>query len=393
MITKGAKMRCRVFSFSDRVCPGHPTGGPAGVNYRLLSANKKYGYIDNMIHVFRDMIIADGEPIKISVNEDTDIQRLKKCFIDIDNHYNFSSDDVYIFHDVFSASVFYALFKLDKTILVYHQQGSLYKEWEYISGKQDKEMKKKLDTMLINAIYSVKYLAFPSKGAKESLIASEPCLEPIVNKAEIKVLYNGCDRPEAVETSSEVVDKIISLISVSNEPVFITVAILNEAKGVERIPEFLAQVKNKYGSFKWIVIGNGIKADELSENIVNYGIEDNTIWIKNKLPHDDVLALFMYTDFYIVTHRFSIFDFSTIEAMGYGNIPILTPVGGNKEVILNNNGIFLENLSSSIDFDKFIEKESIEKAKIKNMKIVDELFSEKSFLKGYSELIEELRKQ
>jgi Glycosyltransferase len=185
-------------------------------------------------------------------------------------------------------------------------------------------------------------------------------------------------------------NRIIQLIKdASGEPVFSIVATLNEAKGVERIPSFLSDIKNKYGSFLWIVIGDGIKAPELEENIVKYSLQDNVIWIKERVPHDDILALFQYTDFYILAHRYSIFDFSTIEAMKYGNIPILTPIGGNKEVIIVDNGIYLNDLTSCKDFDEYIANHNIEEVKIKNIAIANNLYSEKAFLKGYSVLVNE----
>ena len=385
----------RVFSIADRGCPSQPTGGPGGVNYRLLLANRKYGYIDHMYHIFNETIIEDDAILKITFMEssDNDSERLKRYFMKLNEYYHFTEDDIYIFHDVLSAYIFTSSFPVSKTILVYHQQGSLYKEWEFFTGKKDAAYKELMDNLLITSMMSVMYMAFPSKGSIESVIDSEPAIAETISKIRTKILYNGCDRLEQPAVSIGEVEKVIQTLKASQIPNFVTAATLNEAKGVERIPEFLSAFKKIYGPFLWVVVGDGVKAGELEQNIRKYGIQEHTIWLRNRIPHDDMLAIFQHTDFYILTHRFSIFDFSTIEAMGYGNIPMLTPIGGNKEVIIDNNGIFLNSLSSTADFDEFVTNQNFEEAKNKNIRIADELFSEKAFLKGYADLINEIRRE
>lgn len=385
----------RVFSISDRTCPSQPSGGPGGVNYRLLLANRKYDYIENMYHIFNDTIIDNNSILKISllgVDNSNEGVRLTHYFKKLDEFYHFSKDDCYFFHDVLSAYIFISCFPVNNTVLVYHQQGSLYKEWEYFTGENNPERKKYLDSLLISTMKSVMYMAFPSKGSIESIISSEPALEEIINNLKTKILYNGCDRVDNLIPSTDNIEDLLNKLKSSRIPNFVTAATLNEAKGVERIPEFLSSYRKNYGEFLWVVVGDGIKADELEQNIKKYDIQDNTIWIRSQVPHDDMLAIFQFTDFYILTHRFSIFDFSTIEAMGYGNIPILTPVGGNKEVIVDNNGVLLHSLSDTTDFDDFIANQDLDEAKKKNIRIAEELFSEKTFLKGYAALVSEINK-
>lgn len=382
----------RVFSFSDRKCPSQPTGGPGGVNYRLLLANRRYHYVENMYHIFEDVIIEKDAMLSLVINGsgNDDNKRLLKYFQKLHEYYRFSDDDVYLFHDVFSAYVFISIFKVSKTVLIYHQQGSLYKEWVYFNGREDKELKVQLDAILKTTFQAVKYVAFPSAGAKESVIESDSSFQQVLSNMETKVLYNGCDNPDKVDTSNEIVDQTIQLIQESDEPVFITVAALNEAKGVERIPEYLAEVKAKYGPIKWIVVGDGVKAKDLDCNINKYNLQENVIWIKKRVPHDDIMALFMNSDFYILTHRFSIFDFSTIEAMYYGNIPILTPVGGNKEMIIEDNGVFINDLSSCAELDEYLATHDLYEEKQKNARIAKKLFSEEAFLNGYTNIMKEL---
>lgn len=387
------RQKGRVFSLSNRQCPTQPSGGPGGVNYRLLNANRNYQYIENMIHIFEDVVVEKDalHDILILGPEENEFEMLKKYLLKLNSYYRFTDDDVYFFHDPLTAFIFITLFKVNKTVLVYHQQGTLYKEFEYITGEQNKEQKIIQDSLLTSAFLSVKYTAFPSRGSIESLIASDMDMANIIDDKKIKILYNGFDNPGSVEPTTQIMKQTIEELKVAIEPIFVTVAFLNEAKGVERIPEFLAQVKMKYGAIRWVIVGDGVKAVELQENISRYDLDENVIWMKDKMPHDDILALFQYTDFYILAHRFSIFDFSTIEAMSYGNIPILTPVGGNKEVIIEDNGIFINDLSNTKDFDEYVANHQLDDMKMLNQRIADQLFSEKAFLKAYADLADELQ--
>lgn len=381
----------RTFSIAFRKCPAAPTGGPGGVNYRLYLANKKYHYFEALYNVFHDRVLENDceHIIKFHKEGMSDTEYLTSYLLKLHEYYRFTDEDIFIIHDVLSANVLYNLHPFKHTILVYHQQGSLYREWEYLTGKQDCNLKVVYDNLLKEVFSTMKYVAFPSYGAIESIIASEPTLEEVIQKADVKVLYNGCDCEQNLVPVSENAKTVINLIQSQEIPSFITAATLNTAKGVERLPEFLAKIKEQYGDFLWIVIGNGVTADAMIENAKKYGVYDNLVWLNKRIPHDDLLALYQYTDFYLLAHRFSIFDFATIEAMHYGNIPILTPVGGNKEMIVDNNGIFINDLSSIKEFQEFMENQDVNVAREKNVILAQERFSEEAFIKGYARLADE----
>lgn len=75
--------------------------------------------------------------------------------------------------------------------------------------------------------------------------------------------------------------------------------------------------------------------------------------------------------------------------MSYGNVPILTPVGGNFEFIQDDNGVLLYHLDSCEELTDFIKDKSLSDLKKKNALIANTRFSEKAFLEGYLELIQE----
>ena len=134
-----------------------------------------------------------------------------------------------------------------------------------------------------------------------------------------------------------------------------------------------------------------MKATEVEKNIKDYNIEENVIWKKGNVMHSELMQVFSVTDFYILFHKYSIFDLSTLEAMHYGNIPVLTPVGGNKEMIFENSGLFVSDFGNVESFISYINNNSLEELHDLNRKIKRENFDEKAFLTRYVDLIAEMQ--
>lgn len=403
----------RVFVISYRKCLG-PVGGGTGVNYKLYLANKQYGMIDHCHHIFTDQVIAPGTAevcySKLGsaaksqkkgimalvtrmgaawiVKHQNYRKRIRAYFRELDSRYHFSEQDVFLFQDVESAHEFMELFPYTKTVLIYHQQGSLYNEWKAFNAMHLPLYRKYLNKYSETVYRKVKVLAFPSMGAKDSLLQSEPYFENVINSRSIEVLYNGFTKPELPD-DSDIIRDLRSKLESFDGYKFATVSALNEAKGVERIPQYLAEVGKKH-PFRWVIVGNGVKAEELEANIAKYGIADNVIWLRDPMPHDDILKIFSMTDHYILFHRFSIFDYSTIEAMAYGNIPVLTPIGGNKEVIFGDNGVFVDDISDASPFEAQ-KQVSMAELREKNMTLQNQHFSDEAFLARYQALVERLK--
>ena len=98
------------------------------------------------------------------------------------------------------------------------------------------------------------------------------------------------------------------------------------------------------------------------------------------------------SDFYILFHKQSIFDLSTLEAMHYGCIPVLTPVGGNNEMIIRENGFFVNNFGDVRELEAAIQNGVLDTMKQKNIELQEQMFGEEAMLKRYSDLCFELEK-
>ena len=400
----------RTFMIVGSPCYG-ATGGGHGIEYRLYESNQRYNLIENLYYIFSDRVIEPkqncGElATRTAVKKKNKvysllrkfkpdflrIKRLKdeyQCldvyFKKLNEKYAFSNDDIYIFQDVKTAYVFTEIFNVSKCAVVFHMQGSMYNEWKVSLGIESGAVHEYFNNVFIRTMEKIRYLCFPSNGTKESLIETEPLLENLVEKKDVRILYNGIECPNIHEISPWITD-----IKQKTKVVFSTVAVFNSAKAVERIPHFLGLLKQHGIDFMWILIGNGVNFPIVDAEIKKAKIEDNVIWKKDYVKHQEILELMTITDFYILFHRQSIFDLSTLEAMHYGAIPLLTPVGGNKEVILNGNGLFIDDFDNVDGVADIITNNKISLLKDKNRLLQKEKFNDKAMLIRYKNLVKEI---
>lgn len=392
-------------------------GGGGGVNYRLAAINAKRKDELKIINVFSDVCVEREtfNLIKLSQLPDSSKTlkgKLKKLMYTTplllpymfnnkinnaeyylkktDSKYCFCEDDVFYFHDLESAIAFRKLYSFTKTILVYHHQGSIYYEWSSDTGIKSERLREWLNEYQKKAFDSVHFWGFPSKGARNSLIESEPELKNFIEAKDFIVLYNGMDCKISSESITENVHDTLEKLDEYSGLKIITVSTLNEAKGVDRIPVFLEDLKKNNVNFKWILVGQGIKEAEIDETLDLLKIRDDVIWFHDRVPHDDILRLLGACDFYLMLHKVSIFDFATVEAMSCGCIPVLSSVGGNKEVVFGDNGLLLSNISNSKEFLEYLSRISVSDEKIENKKLQNQYFSEERFFANYIEFAEKI---
>lgn len=390
-----------------------PTGGGHGIEYRLYDANKKYKLLQNVYFVFSDRVIepemdcgafAVGnkkrkhgkiflylKKFKPQIYRLWSLKRGYKAFASylkhVGEHYKFSNKDIYLFQDVKSAYTFSTVFSYTNCALIYHMQGSMYHEWSASLGIKSEQVHVFFNRVFEKAVLNMRFLCFPSVGTEECLVETEPAMCKIIATKEKRYLYNGISCSDIKKSA---INSWIKGIRESADYIFSTVATLNMAKGVERIPRYLGKLKKAGVNFKWILIGNGVKAEEVQRQITQYNLADNTIWKREYMDHGEVLEILSISDFYILFHRQSIFDLSTLEAMHYGAIPILTRVGGNKEIIVEENGVFVDDFENIKEIVRLLNNDTIDLLKEKNKKIQAQLFDDNAMLYRYVKLVNEL---
>ena len=376
----------RFISVAARPMPKGPCGGSGGVSYRIMKANERYHLFDDTVFIFMDKCITSsgGEVTVESLPKGQQLIELENYYKQLNDNLIFREDDQFVFHDLESFCAMRESFPwISRTLVMYHQQGSIYSESLFMGNEPDEAYEQFCFDLTRTAVEQSALFGFPSYGAKQALTATLPEIGPYLEKKKEIILYNGCS-PE-LSNGTGAMTPLLEMLEQVKGNTFITVATLNEAKGVERLPAFFREYGKYVDDFFWIVIGNGAKADELSQDLAY--LDGHVLWFNVNIDNADIIRLYDKMDFYILAHRYSIFDYATIEAMHMGCIPVLTPVGGNLEMITEDNGYFLDDSLNAENFVKWVKLQDIAKLKELNHRIAGKKFSEYSMLKAYKELL------
>jgi len=371
-----------------RVEVGPTKGGGGGVNSLLKFYNAKYSIIDDLEHEFKDKKafltrVWDKSKIyfgKKSYYLDQFGDRLAK---------KYSSDSLFLCHDVDSAAEMVSRGR--RVLLVYHNQFSCMTDQE-MYNKHSRAEQEKLCSLEKLAFLDSDAVAFPSQGACDSYLQksllAEHEKEQIRKKTQI--LYNTCnDFP--VRVVPDIADEVRE--KVTGRTVLLTVSTLYEAKGVDLIPEQLSKIKNFNEKFVWILCGSkGEARQKILDEVKKYGLEDGFIHIDFKMPQAELSFFYGLADYYIMHHRISIFDLATLEAMSFGLIPVLSPVGGNLEVNKEQNVIFMPT-SAATDFTLSNDRGEIQRLADLNKKVIKDYFGPEAFLKNYSHFLNDFKEK
>lgn len=267
-------------------------------------------------------------------------------------------ENLFIAHDVFAALRCLVLGK--KYVLVYHGQGPISSEMASAGrnlGPIRRFFFRRLEASVFEGAIKV---AFPSNGALEAYLNQIPPNgyhhSSLQRKSEI--IWNGIRESDLDYLSREELYRQIRKIILERELglregdvstdelrrthpiILLTISSLTELKGVDQIPEFLAEQDSLPRNFLWILVGDGSMSGVIQSEIARLGLEANFRHIRQRLSREMILALMDHSTVYLMLHRTSIFDMATLEAMSKGLVPVLSPVGGNLEINLSQNVIF-----------------------------------------------------
>lgn len=305
--------------------------------------------------------------------------------------YNKKKGNTIICHDTFFAFNFIFFKKVSNITFVYHGQWPSYNEIINIwwAGKSY-FLRKFLEFFESYIFKKSTFIWFPSFWAYEAFINNtnpyiKKILKNALNEWRIKILYNWINLEQSYKMNDAFEKK-------ENELLFTTVSTLNYEKWVDRIPDLIAKLKKWGINLKWILVWNWKYISEIKNKISKLWLESNVEIYQTPFSKEEIIWLFKKSDFYVMLHRISIFDYATLEAMNEGNIPILSNIGWNKEVIKDKNG-FLVNENDIIEKEfseiiNFIKNSDIIELKKKNIEVIKNYFTEKNFIDWYYSLYE-----
>lgn len=161
----------------------------------------------------------------------------------------------------------------------------------------------------------------------------------LVDFEKLHVIYPGIETG-IFHPQKNSIDKKVNL----KENAILTVSRLVPAKGIDRLLDALALLKNKT-SFHLYIGGDTLEANKSTEEInaekrikqliKKYKFEKNVTFI-GMVPHDDLLpAYYRQASVFVLPARYEPFGLTTLEAMASGTAPIVSNVAGSKEVIID----------------------------------------------------------
>lgn len=279
-------------------------------------------------------------------------------------------------------------------VIVYHQQGSTLQEMISIGREPTAHERAAVTRMEETICANAQRMYFPSMGAREAFIATaDPALADRVRFAET-ALYNtlsAVDHQDAVPELPATLRRQLRLPEKdSRTDVFMSVGDWNGDKGLDRVPALLDAFVARTGrQVLWIAIGSAsdkkrFQAAQQAQKTWSF----ESRLIGERITHDKLLALLGYADYYVMMHRNSIFDLATLEAMRAGKGLILTPVGGNPEVDLADNVVFVTDESIDQAADAIAQRDLAEWGR-SNRQVFDDNFSLDHFADRYRAMLDE----
>lgn len=376
-----------------------PTGGPNGVLYveQNIFGNSYKGI--PLYYMFQSKLPFFYPPVLEDAIKD--LARMVKINFyaaysfdfcnPIWSKYSNRNDVIFVCHDLGFA--YGAYLKNIPYVLIYHTQGSYVNEREGFGEKfseKDKEITYKMEELVFSNALKV---FFPSKGAEEVFRRTAKINFDKIKFSEYPLYNTISDKPKKLNI--EKVRKQFHLpLFDKNAKVFLSCGDYSSNKGMERVPLFLNKYVEMYGEkVVWIGIGSKHTA-----GIYEQLLEEKSDWkfdaylFGERTIHDNLLSLMEISDYYIMFHRNSIFDLSTLEAMRAQNGLILTEVGGNIEVNKNNNVIFV-NPEDDCSLEKAateLHGKNKEEFKLLNESVFNEYFSKENFKKSYEKLFNDI---
>lgn len=281
-------------------------------------------------------------------------------------------------------------------VLVYHQQGSTLQEMRSIGRvptPREVHVASALEKLICDGAQQV---FFPSLGARDAYLATSHSEVSGVNFAD-RALYNtvsAVDHGDETTQRRALLDQLMKELRLpardADTDVFISVGDFNEDKGLDRVPALLSRHAELSGrKVVWIAIGassDPARFDALVKQQRQWPFTARLIG--ERTTHDRLLALLDYADYYVMMHRNAIFDLATLEAMRAGKALILSPVGGNLEVDLGSNVLFVDE-DTLLDACRVIETRDKRMWGERNRAVFEEHFSLDRFTERYRRMLDE----
>lgn len=264
-----------------------------------------------------------------------------------------------------------------ETLYITHEGSRIDEIYKYKVAVSKKNIRLLMATEAI-AFRNAIFVCFPSDGAIREFFNSK---NRWIFKFSIgPILYNTVFEPKIIRN-------IKQIKSEANTITLLSVGQMFYPKGMDLLPVFYNNLLDSYPnkSFRAILIGNGELKPKIMHELNKLSARHaNFSYIQyDKLSHEELSYLQKISDAYVMLHRISIFDLSTLEMMMMGKAIILSRQGGNLSFNKKGNIIFTDgiNLPSNLNLSELKYYGEL------NRKVFETYFSKKVFKKEYISMI------
>jgi glycosyltransferase involved in cell wall biosynthesis len=161
--------------------------------------------------------------------------------------------------------------------------------------------------------------------------------ERIVPQNLISVIYNGIP---AINTNpnGKTSDTRKKLSLPLEGPIVGSIGRLNVVKDYDTLIRAFAEVLKAYPTAKLVIAGNGPEKDNLQRLIDSLHVQENVVLLGERSDAEELLEQF---DVFALTSLTEGFSVALVEAAWSGVPIVATDVGGNKEIVMDNETGFL----------------------------------------------------
>jgi glycosyltransferase involved in cell wall biosynthesis len=169
----------------------------------------------------------------------------------------------------------------------------------------------------------------------------------------VEVIPNGVD-PRVFHPDTEQGMKLRQQLGIADTArIILTVSALQGRKGIHKVLDIVAAVKNFMPDIRYIVVGDGSEHErrELSIKVAALGLDENVIFVGNQ---SNVAPYYMAADIFVFLPDFEAFGIVVIEAMACG-LPVVVPAGSAfPEILAHGGGVLLNQDSPEVYAEKIV---------------------------------------
>ena len=203
-----------------------------------------------------------------------------------------------------------------------------------------------------------------------------------VRKEKIHVIYNAVDFLGKLPERQK-----------PDFPILVTACRLTPWKGVEMLIRVMARLKDKYPDIKFEILGEGSQEESLKSLVKSSKLEKN-VNFRGRVSQSEILSIFAHSTIFVLNTNYEGLSHTILEAMSVGIPVITTPVGGNPELIKDNeNGLLVKYNDEAVwqtAIERLLNEESLQEKFIANSRKVLEKFKWDELLQKTANVFNEL---